>query len=375
MYYALSFIAGTALGVVLSVFILQNLKAQFGSLSLDVLSKQTDQFLTLATSKIQSERELSGKELDNKKSLIDQQLGNMKDELGKVSDLITKLEKDGANKFGEITNQLKNSNDQVLALRQTTNTLNEALSNSRARGQWGQRMAEDVLRLAGFIENINYQKEKTIQGIGSRPDITFLLPKNLKLNMDVKFPYDNYLLYLKAASEADRDKFKNNFFKDVRDKLKEVTSRDYINPQQNTVDYVVLFVPNEQIFSFIHEQDPAILDAALKSKVIVCSPITLFAVLAVIRQAVDNFSLEQTSNEILSLLGTFKAQWGKFLQKLEVVGKKIEDAQNEFEQLASTRKIKLERPLNRIDALRQQKGIPALLEEQILRITAEEEEA
>ena len=373
MYYALSFIAGATLGVVVSLFILHNLKAQFGSLSLDVLSKQTDQFLTLATSKIQNERELSGKELDHKKSLIDQQLGNMKNELGRVSDLIASLEKDRSNKFGELANQLKNSNDQVLALRQTTNTLNEALTNSRARGQWGQRMAEDVLRLAGFIENINYQKEKTIEGVGSRPDITFLLPKNLKLNMDVKFPYDNYLLYLKAVSQADKDRFKNNFFKDVRDKLKEVTSRDYINPQQNTVDYVILFVPNEQIFSFIHEQDPAILDAALRSKVIVCSPITLFAVLAIIRQAVDNFSLEQTSNEILSLLGAFKVQWGKFLQKLETVGKKIEDAQNEFEQLTSTRKTKLERPLNRIDALRQQKGIPAVLEEEILQITAEEE--
>ena len=58
---------------------------------------------------------------------------------------------------------------------------------------------------------------------------------------------------------------------------------------------------------------------------IFCSPLTLFAVLAVIRQAVDNFALEKTSNEILSVLGLFKKQWDEFLKKLELLGKRIED--------------------------------------------------
>ncbi len=353
--------------------IVKNLQAQFGSLSLDALSKQTDQFLALAGSKFQNERELSGKELETKKILIDHQLESMKDKLQKVSDLVQSLEKDRENKFGELTSELKNTNQQVTALHQATSTLNEALANSRARGQWGQRMAEDVLRLAGFAENINYLKEKTIEGIGSRPDITFLLPKNLKLNMDVKFPYDNYMRFLEAPSDADKEKFKSIFFKDVRAKLKEITSRDYINPEQNTVDYVILFVPNEQIFSFIHEQDRDLLDLGLKNKVIFCSPITLFAVLGIIRQSVDNFSLEKTSNEILSLLGTFKSQWEKFLQKLDVVGKKIEDAQKEYYLLSTTRKSQLEKPLNKIDALRQQRGLLVSPEDPVLEIVSEED--
>jgi len=53
-------------------------------------------------------------------------------------------------------------------------------------------MAEDVLQLAGFVENVNYVKQKTLAA-GSRPDFTFLLPRKLTLNMDVKFPLDNYL--------------------------------------------------------------------------------------------------------------------------------------------------------------------------------------
>ncbi|MBE9574863.1 MAG: DNA recombination protein RmuC, partial [Proteobacteria bacterium] len=75
-------------------------------------------------------------------------------------------------------------------------------------------------------------------------------------------------------------------------------------------------------------------------------PITLFAVLAVIRQAVDNFALEKTFNKILSLLGLFKNQWGEFLKKLDLPGKRVEDIQKEYELLTTTRRQQPERPLN-----------------------------
>ncbi|HUV60480.1 MAG TPA: DNA recombination protein RmuC, partial [Desulfatiglandales bacterium] len=157
--------------------------------------------------------------------------------------------------------------------------------------------------------------------------------------------------------EPEKVKFRSDFLKDVKARIKEVTSREYINPEQNTVDYVLLFIPNEQVYSFIHEQDSSILDEGLRNRVIFCSPITLFAVLAVIRQSVNNFALERTSNEILSLFGVFKKQWDEFLKKLDVLGKRIEDTQKEYESLATTRRRQLERPLNKIDDLREQKGI------------------
>jgi DNA recombination protein RmuC len=338
--------------------IMSDLKASFGSLSLDALTKSTEEFLKLAKSKLDSEREISIRELSSKKGLIDEQLKRMTTELESVSRMVKELEKDRVEKFGELTSQLKATGVQTAALMQTTNTLREALASTKIRGQWGERMAEDVLRMAGFIENVNYLKQKSMEGIGTRPDFTFLLPKELKLNMDVKFPLDNYIKFLEAGSDLERSEFRNDFLKDVKARIKEVTSREYINPEHNTLDYVLLFIPNEQIYAFIHEQDSAILDNSIKSKVVLCSPITLFAVLAVIRQAVENFALEQTSNEILSLLGSFKKQWDAFLTKLKVLGKRIGDAQKEYEALMTTRRRQLERPLNRIEELRTQRDLP-----------------
>ncbi|MFO8164115.1 MAG: DNA recombination protein RmuC [Desulfatiglandales bacterium] len=337
--------------------ILENLKASFGNLSFDALSKSTEEFLKLAKIRLESEREISLKELDSKKGLIDQQLQQMTNKLEHVSTLMKDLERDRVKKYGELASQLNTATQQTTALTQTTNQLREALANTKVRGQWGERMAEDVLKLAGFIENINYLKEKTIEGAGSRPDFIFFLPGDLKLNMDVKFPLTNYIKFLETEIEPEKVKFRRDFLKDVKARIKEVTSREYINPEQNTVDYVLLFIPNEQVYSFIHEQDSSILDEGLKNRVIFCSPITLYTVLAVIRESVNNFALERTSNEILSLFGLFKKQWNEFLKKLDILGKRIQDTQNEYELLTTTRRRQLERPLNRIDNLRKQKGI------------------
>lgn len=340
--------------------LIENVKASFGSLSLDALSKSTDELLKLAGEKLASERELGARELEAKKSLIDQQLQQMTAGLENVSRLMQELEKDRVEKFGELASQLKSASEQTQSLLQVTSTLKEALASSKVRGQWGERMAEDVLRLAGFIENVNYLKQKAIEGVGSRPDFTFLLPRDLKLNMDVKFPLDNYLKFLEAETEPEKARFRGDFLRDVRIKIKEVTTRDYINPEQKTVDYVLLFIPNEQIYAFIHEQDSSILDEGIKSRVIFCSPVTLFAVLAVVRQAVDNFALEKASNEILSLLGAFNKQWGEFLKRLELLGRRIEDVQKEYETLSTTRRRQLEKPLNRIEELRIRQGLPII---------------
>lgn len=337
--------------------ILDQLKASFGSLSLNALSRSTEEFLKLARAKLEAERELGSKELDQKKRLIDLQLHRMTEELEGVAQLMKALEKDRAEKFGSLSHQLQATSKQTSALIETTNQLREALVSTRVRGQWGERMAEDVLRLAGFIENVNYLKQKQIDGTRSRPDFTFLLPRNLTVNMDVKFPLENYLKYLAASSEMEKERHRSLFLRDVRAKISEVATRDYINPEQNTVDYVLLFIPNEQIYSFIHEHDRFLLDEALKNRVVFCSPLTLYAILAVIRQAVDNFALEQTSNEMLSLFGSFKKQWQEFMRRMEQLGKRIGEAQQEYENLTTVRRRQLEKPLREIDALRSQRGL------------------
>jgi DNA recombination protein RmuC len=322
------------------------------------ISAAVQHLVTTNQAVFESERALGAQELDGKKSLIDQQLATMTTamtgELGKVTELVKELDNKGEQKFGQISAALSQQHEGVLALTQTTQSLREALSSTKARGQWGERMAEDVLRLAGFAEHVNYRKQRAIEGGRDIPDFTFFLPGNLFLHMDAKFPLDNYMRCLEATSDLDEKRYRGDFLRDVRQRVKDLASRDYIDPSHGTVDFVLLFIPNEQLYAFIHGEDHTILEDAARQGVVFCSPLTLFAVLALIRQTVDNVRLARTSDEIVSLLLKFNDQWDKFVVQMDKVGARIESAQKEFDGLVGTRRNMLEKPLNKIEALREQ---------------------
>jgi DNA recombination protein RmuC len=354
--------------------LLGRVRDSFGALSLEAMQKNTQEFLKLAGETLGRQAGLGEKDLEGKKKLIDQSLDGMKSEMRKVEDLMQALEKDREQKFGQVAAQLKASAEQTAKLQETAHQLRQALGNTKTRGQWGERMAEDVLRLSGFIEGVNYLKQKVLETAASRPDYTFSLPQGRKVNMDVKFPLDNYIRYLEADRDTDKEALKNQFMRDVKARIKEVTTRDYINPAENTLDYVLVFIPNEQVYAFINENDPQVLDEALKNKVVLCSPFTLYAILAIIRQAMDNFNLEETAGSMLKLMGTFRRQWELFVRSMEKMGKKLDEAQAEFQTMSTTRRNQLDRPVKLIEDLRLQRGLepePLPAEAEILPVDTE----
>ncbi|MFN8036289.1 MAG: DNA recombination protein RmuC [Acidimicrobiia bacterium] len=312
---------------------------------------------------LEGERARGTEELGGAKQLIDQQLETMTGELSKVQEMMRRLEEDRHRQYGQLSEQLVRNTEGITSLNTTTQSLREALSSTKARGQWGERMAEDVLRLAGFIENVNYRKQTSPEGSNGIPDFTFFLPGRLLLHMDVKFPLDNYLRWLDAKSELDQKRHRDQFLRDVRARVRELATRDYIDPAGGTVDFVLLFIPNEQLYGFIHEQDGTILEEAVRERVVFCSPLTLFAVLALIRQSVENFHLARRSDEILTLLGQFSEQWGKYVEATAKLGRGLESVNRAYEDLAGTRRRMLERPLRKIDALRSHEGAELALDE------------
>jgi DNA recombination protein RmuC len=299
------------------------------------------------------------RELEVRSGAFEQRLGEMRgemrDELARVTQLVEAMRREKAEQHGSLLAGLEQAQRASGQLAETTQHLREALASPKARGQWGERIADDVLRAAGFVEGVSYRKQTTLPGRGL-PDFTFLLPGGWLLNMDAKFPIDNYLRYLECESETDRQRCRTQFVRDVRDRVKELGKRGYIEGG-DTLDELLLFIPNESVYAFIHEHDPELLDVALRQRVVLCSPITLFAVLAVIRQAVDQFRFERTSDEILGCLTGFRQQWDKMAEAIDLVAKRFDTAQRGLEDVVGPRKRQLERQLDAIDALATQRGI------------------
>jgi len=327
------------------------LKGAFAQLSLEALSKNTDEFLKLAGEKFRGAMERSDQAIETKKQLIDQTLDEMRRELAGVQGLVRAFEKDRENKFGELSESLKSAAEQTAKLQQAADRLNNVLSDTKQRGHLGEKMTEDILRLVGFVESVNFSRQE-VQGEG-RPDYTFFLPRDLKINMDVKFPLNSYKKFLEAHSAVESDTYKKQFLTDTRLRIKEVTSKNYIDPEHGTVNYALLFIPSEQAFAFIQEQDPAAFEEALKNRVICCSPLTLYAVLVTIRQAIDIFVIGQRTQSILECLGAFNKNWDKFVASFDDLGKRIDGVKKEYDNLTTTRRNVLERSLRKIDDMRE----------------------
>ena len=276
-------------------------------------------------------------------------------QLKKIDEALNTLRESSATQYGNMENA-------VSVLSKRTENLNDVLSSSQARGQWGERLAEDMLRKAGFIEGINYEKQEIING-GGKPDYTFKMPPDRVLYMDVKFPLDKYAEYINAESEALKAQAKIAFLSAVKGHVDTLAKRDYVDKSNdNTIDYVLMFVPNESISGFVHEVSPSLIDDALDRKVVLCSPLTLYAFLVVIRQAADSFHTEQTAATIMQKVNQFGKEFEKYSKSVDEVSKLFNKLQEELDSIGTggTRFKKLNVPVKAIETLRKNQGIPEL---------------
>lgn len=282
-----------------------------------------DQFLQLARQQFETDQNKTTAELETRKQAVESTVSGLKDQLEQYQKMLRELERDRAQKYGNLENELKSASLSTAKLQETTNNLNNILGNNQKRGQWGERMAEDIIRYAGLIEGVNYLKQTKLDTTTTKPDYTFLLPDGHKINMDVKFPLDNYQKMVEAQTDLEKEKCLKEFEKNVKARIKELQNRDYINPAENTLDFVLLFIPNEQVFAFIQSEMPGVMDEALKQKVVPCSPFTLFAMLSIIRKAFENFRYDKDLKKIISSIDQFATIFGGFKKRFDEIGNSI----------------------------------------------------
>jgi DNA recombination protein RmuC len=299
----------------------------------------------------------SGQELlDTKAQVIDATLRGVSTDVTKrLNELNTELQ----NLRESSSRQYGSVEEAVSALAKRTDNLKDILSNSQKRGQWGERLAEDILRSAGFVEGKNYSKQQQIEG-GGKPDYRFEMPPDRVLFMDVKFPLDQYSHYIAAEDDAVRAIAKRQFLDSLHGHISALAKREYLEKaDNNTIDYVLMFVPNESISSFVHEADPDLIDTALEQKVVLCTPLTLYAFLVVIRQATDSFHTEQNAADIMKRINLFNKQWDEYTKAVGSVEDQFKKMIGAIESINvdGTRYKKLDVQVRAIEKIRKREGI------------------
>ena len=297
-----------------------------------------------------------GEQLGSRAELIDNTLRNL---TGEMNQRIDALSKELQVLQQVNTSQYDNVGKAVEALARRTDNLSEILSSSQKRGQWGERVVEDMLRAVGFIEGVNYSKQD-VNAVGGRPDYTFHMPPDRVLFMDVKFPLDRYADHFNADNDALRQQAKAEFVKAVKGHVDSLARRDYtLNAKEEALDYVLMFLPNESISGFVHEADPGMIDYALSKKVVLCSPLALYSFLSVIRQATDSFHTEQTAASIMQQIAKFNKEWQNYVKAVDEVKDVFHKLTDKVDSIGTdgTRFKKLNVPIKAIEKMRTKQGI------------------
>lgn len=297
------------------------------------------------------EKEIIQTDLANKERSIEKLVKNLQDDIKVRQDEIRGLEKDRTEKFSEINKALEQHKELTHDLKISTEQLAKVLSNNQARGAWGERIIEDLLQANGLVEGIHYLKQAKQTSSTLKPDITLLLPNDRNVPVDVKFPYSEIRKLSEAQTESAKAVHLKKFSQDLKEKIDKVAT--YIDPTQNTLDYAIMFVPNEMVFSFINQKMPELVDRAISKKVLIVSPFTFLIVARTIMESYRNFMIGDKLKEVVSYIDDFVGEWSKFKDKFDKYGRSIATLQKDYEDLTGTRVKQMEKKISKIEDVRQ----------------------
>jgi len=303
----------------------------------EILSMERDRMKEIVTEKMESGRQY----LDSKKDAIKDLLEKMSEDLTRSQEKTHETKISTFKELNILRTVIEEHKIATGGLKEATDHLKNILSNNQLRGKYGEEVAENLLRSVGFVKGQHYSVNIEQETVSTRPDFTMYLPDKTKINIDAKFPLQSLIKYQEAEIKPEKERYLREFTSDVKQKIKQVTTRDYINPEENTVDFVILFVPNEMIFSFIYQSMHEVWNDAMKKKVILAGPFSFTAILRMIFQSYKNFSYQQNLHSIIKLINVFAKEYENFSAELDKLGTKINAVESQYNTVSITRTKKL----------------------------------
>ncbi len=297
---------------------------------------------------LKDEKENIATDLKDKKEQIEKLIERIEENLKDRHKELIDSRTENMKYFSDIKRQIEEHQKVTKDLETSAKKLSGILSQNQLRGEWGEKILEDCLNSAGMEKGIHYLKQE-IMATGVRPDVVILLPEKKTLSIDAKFPLSNILKMNECTDKDQALGFKRAFETDVKNRLREIQRREYISNEEGTLDFAIMFVPNEVIFSYINKEFPAIVEEAFNKKVIIASPFSIYAIARTIMQGYRNYYYEQNLKDVLTQITAFKDQFGKFREEFDKLGRSFDTAYKDYKQISETRVSGMNRVFNKIE--------------------------
>lgn len=297
---------------------------------------------------LQADKDAIHIDLKNKQMVMEKLVEQLRSEMDVHQKEIRKAELERTKEFTAIVESLHQHKELANELKVSTDTLSQVLSNNQKRGEWGERIIEDLLISNGLVEGVHFAKQKKLGETVLRPDIMLLLPNERVVPIDVKFPYSEMQKMSLAEGKVQQKVHLKQFEQDLKVKIAKVA--EYIDAGQNTLDYAILFVPNEAVFSFINQNMPGIVDMAIGKRVLLVSPFTFLIVARTVMESYRNFMIGDKLKEVVKHIDDFVNEWDKFKNSFSKYGKSLATLQKDYEEITGTRVRVMEKKIGKVQS-------------------------
>ncbi len=208
----------------------------------------------------------------------------------------------------------------VAEVRQQAQQLTSVLSRSGARGQWGEMELRRLVEATGLLNRVHFleQSHFATEDGALRPDLQVMLSDDRCILVDAKTPMDNYLAAAASTEPAQIEQLMAAHAQAVASHIDKLSRKAYAGSVNESIDFVVMFLPSESLLESALTYRPDLLDYAFSRNVVPATPTTLFALLRGVGMSWKNSEMidqaqviAQLSRELYTRVDVVLGHFGK----------------------------------------------------------------
>ena len=245
-------------------------------------------------------------------------------QMNELRNAVTSLQSNYTNTVG-VTETISK---QIDTLNQTTSALQSALKSTSARGAWGEQQLRNVIELAGMLPYCDFFEQTTVTGNDrtQRPDAVIKLPNEGCVVIDSKTPLDSYLKAQETSDASLRQQLLSEHAKALAGHAKVLADKKYWEQFNRSPEYVIMFIPGESFLADALRADSSLLEVAMRSRVLIASPVNLLALLLAVAKGWQAFQIAEHAENIAALGRELYERVDTVLESVEKTGRGLETA-------------------------------------------------
>ena len=307
-----------------------DLREAFKAMSADALKQSAPEFLRLAEQSFETLRAKAKGDLTERQEAIKTLVEPLKQQLETYQQRLQQSETAQSGVLGEVKKQLESLTQTNQSLASETAQFRSVLTNNQARGKWGEETLRRVVEAAGMSAHCDFTEQTATSE--NRPDLVVKLPGDRFIIVDAKVPDFDFLTALESAEPVKRAEALAAHAAKLKGTIKALADRDYPRQFPNALDYVVLFVPAESLFSAALEGDHDLIVWAAEKRILLATPASLIALLRSVSVSWQQHAQTENAQKIAEAAQELFVRVVTFTEHLEKIRGGLDTANRAFNQ-------------------------------------------